>query len=62
MLFKTWQETFSKLAIDVSSVSASQQQVREEMAELSKYVEGELKKIGARVIKLQVRASSLHTL
>jgi archaellum component FlaD/FlaE len=42
----------SKLAIDVSSVSASQQQVREEMAELSKYVEGELKKIGARGYKV----------
>jgi len=42
----------SKLAIDVSSVSASQQQVRDEMAELSKYVEGELKKIGARGYKV----------
>ena len=41
----------SKLATDVSVVSASQQQMRDEMTELSRYVEGELKKIGARGYK-----------
>jgi archaellum component FlaD/FlaE len=42
----------SKLATDVSGISASQQQIRDEMAELSKYAEGELKKIGARGYKV----------
>lgn len=42
----------SKLVTDVSDVSASQQQIRDEMAELSRYAEGELKKIGARGYKV----------
>ncbi|WP_298684239.1 FlaD/FlaE family flagellar protein [uncultured Methanomethylovorans sp.] len=37
-----------KLGNDVSNVSAAQQGMRDEMTELSKYVEGELKKVGAR--------------
>ncbi|WP_321419148.1 FlaD/FlaE family flagellar protein [uncultured Methanomethylovorans sp.] len=42
----------STLATDVSNVSASQQEIRDEMTELSKYVEGELKKIGASGYKV----------
>ncbi|HML25127.1 MAG TPA: FlaD/FlaE family flagellar protein [Methanomethylovorans sp.] len=37
-----------KLGTDFSNVSAAQQGMRDEMTELSRYVEGELKKIGAR--------------
>ncbi|WP_367344527.1 FlaD/FlaE family flagellar protein [Methanomethylovorans sp.] len=37
-----------KLGTEVSSVSAAQQGIRDEMTELSGYVEGELKRIGAR--------------
>ncbi|MCC7575360.1 MAG: hypothetical protein KK926_00820 [Methanomethylovorans sp.] len=42
----------AKLATDVLNVSASQQEIRDEMTELSKYAEGELKKIGARGYKV----------
>jgi predicted nucleic acid-binding Zn-ribbon protein len=55
------QGNVAKLGTDISNVSASQQEIRDEMMELSKYTEGELKKIGARGIKQQVRAYSLHT-
>jgi len=44
--------SISTFATDVSNVSASQQEIRDEMTELSRYVEGELKKIGARGYKV----------
>lgn len=49
----------SKLATDVSGISASQQQIRDEMTELSKYAEGELKKIGARGYKVEGQSIQL---
>ncbi len=45
------QGNVAKLGTDISNVSASQQEIRDEMMELSKYTEGELKKIGARGYK-----------
>jgi len=46
------QGNVAKLGTDISNVSASQQEIRDEMMELSKYAEGELKKIGAKGYKV----------
>lgn len=46
------QGNVTKLGTDISNVSASQQDIRDEMMELSKYAEGELKKIGAKGYKV----------
>ncbi|WP_370574388.1 FlaD/FlaE family flagellar protein [Methanomethylovorans sp.] len=45
-------DNVSKLAADVSSASASQQNIRDEVTELSRYAQEELKKIGARGYKV----------
>ncbi len=50
---------FVKLATDVLKISASQQHIRDEVTKLSKYAEGELKKIGAQGYKVAGRSIQL---